>query len=287
MIEEQKTETFPLTLEIAKQFNRMQVLAGDRDPGSQKGIARVSWLYAILRAGDFYSPTWSRVKIKSKNGKIYRVDGGHSSHMLVHCAGVDFPEGLSVTVRTFHCADISEAVYLYELFNQNKSTRTDNDLIKNRIAYVPTLKSLAPSSVYHAIRGVARHSSLWHPRGEYNKLDAIYQEPQFVKWAMDFVGRREFKKPGVLAAMFATFKKDQKVANVFWQSVRDATANQPTCPSRTLSTFVHTLVYDRNAPIKWNARAQYVKCIHAWNAYRNGNTTSLHYHKKSQLPVAK
>ena len=108
---EYKLETAPLNLEIAKHFNRMATLKGDRDPDSPKGKMRVAYLYDLLRAGLFHSPIWSTVNVTSEKGKIHRVDGGHSARMLTQ-AGPDFPENLSVTIRRFRASDIDAAIDL-------------------------------------------------------------------------------------------------------------------------------------------------------------------------------
>ena len=76
--EELEVEILPLTLQVAKHYDRMTALEGDRDPSSNKGQRRVEILRKLNALGLFYSPVWSTVQVTSENGKKYRVDGGHS-----------------------------------------------------------------------------------------------------------------------------------------------------------------------------------------------------------------
>lgn len=77
------SQTVPLTLELAKHFDRMTTLKGDRNPDSARGKARVGWLHQLLADGYFYSPTWSTCVVKGEKGRKYRVDGGHSAGICV------------------------------------------------------------------------------------------------------------------------------------------------------------------------------------------------------------
>ena len=35
---------------------------------------------------------------------------------------------------------------------------------------------------------------------------------------------------------------------------------------------------------KWDSRAVYAKCIHAWNAWQTGTATALNYHPQADVP---
>jgi len=277
---EVNVKTVPLTLEVAKHYDRMTTLAGDRNPESTKGIRRVSWLSEQLKAGLFYSPVWSTVQVASENGKKYRVDGGHSSRMLT-MAGSYFPEGLNVTIREFRAPHIDAARDLYEQFDQKHSTRTTSDFIKCRAGYVPELNDISPTAIGIAIRGIALHLGLHNTDG-YESLDFIPMYPEFIVWAGFLAGSRHLKKSGVIAAAFATWAFDEDLANEFWVMVHQENGKTKECPTRVLAKFLQDIILDRNA--KWDSRALYVKCCHAWNAWRTGRGTSLKYTKGAPLP---
>lgn len=287
MIEELKTETFPLTLDIAKKFSRMAALKGDRDPtAGRQGATRLDMLYTSLRKGLFYSPTWAICMVSDEKGKKYRIDGGHSSHMLVHYANADFPEGLQVTVHTFRAKTLDEAMRLYEEFNKQGSTRTRMDLIKNRIGYESELDGVSLTSVKYAVAGIHKHYVLLAPKVKIDPLDMISPHVGFIKWSATLTQRRDFQKPSFVGAMFTTWRRDTKATREFWQLVYDRNSKSPQCPTRRLGDFMREIIYDRNKLISWPHRGQYVKCIHAWNAWRKGTKTQLSYHRKAKLPEA-
>lgn len=283
-----ETKTVPLRLEIAKHCHRMKTLKGDRDPDTAKGRHRIAWLYGLLRAGLFHSPTWSYVKLLPKNPKgkpiELRVDGGHSSRMLVE-AGPDFPDNLEVTIRIFEARNMEQVIELYEQFNAQGSTRTTTDLIKNRKAYEPELEEMSPSSIRSIINGIACHLKLRNPREEYEVLDLIRPHAKFIAWCGEFVSSKQLRRPGVLGAIFATYKDDSSNALEFWRRVRDETGPAPECATRMLGRFLHDCLLKRSRlDINWSSRAYYVKCHHAWNAWRRGDGTNLKYHPNSDLP---
>lgn len=284
MITEVKTEVVPLTLEIAKHYRRMASLNGDRDVDSPKGRLRVNKLRQLNVAGDFYSPVWSAVQVTSEKGKKYRVDGAHSTQMLVE-AGSDFPDGLSVTIRHFRCADMGEAVNLWEQFNPAMSTRTASDLALNRAAYTKGLENLKATTLTVPSRGIAKHFVIQDPKNARYFLDYIFLYPEFIIFASEFVHLPMFKKTGVMAAMFSVWGKDQQQAGLFWRRVRDGSSVDPKCPTRTLQTYLLAMVVQSKAGgVSDRPFKQYTRCHHAWNAWRKGKTTKLNFVEGCPIP---
>ena len=287
MITEIKTETVPLTLEVAKHYNQMTSLNGDRDTDSPRVRQRVNWLRELNVAGHFYSPEWSVVQVGAENGKKYRVDGAHSTQMLVE-SNHDFPEGLMVTIRHFRVKDINEAIYLWEQFNPQISTRSTNDVVKNRAAYVKKLNNVKVTAITVAIRGIAKHFAFQNPK-ESSKdiMDYIAQYPDFIVDASEFIHLKMIRKTGVVAAMFATWGKDQEKSGLFWRRVRDGSASDPNCPTRKLNEYLKALVErSKVGGASDPVYTQYVKCHHAWNAWRNERTTNLKVVKGCPVPKA-
>ena len=286
VITEHSTEVVPLTLEISKHYDRMATLLGDRNPDSPRGKTRVAYLYNLLRSGLFHSPVWSTVQVASEKGKKYRVDGGHSSRMLTQ-AGADFPENLSVTVRSFRVPDIETAVYLYEQFNASFSTRTQTDLIKNRAAYEKQLRNIAPTYIGRALYGIACHFSLRNPGEPVETLDYISMYPDFIKQVSEVIKKRHMQLTGVVGTMFSTWATSKSLSNEFWRMVNDESSPEPECPTRILAKFLMKMTLDKNQAMQWPKRAIYVKCHHAWNAWRTGEGTRLKYVHGAPLPDPK
>ena len=286
MIKQVGVKTVPLTLEIAKHFDRMKRLKGDRDVESARGKARIEYLRVAMVEGRFHSPTWSTVTIGKDKGKKYREDGAHSSRALVQ-AGVEFPKDLMVTIREFHCDTKEDATYLWEEFNPKVSVRSMLDLAINRSTLVPMYESrqIAPSTILTASRAIATHFNIVDPKLHMKPLEGITEYPQFVLFVNDYLGRSGFKRSGIVAAMFSTWGKSPTHAGVFWKEVRDSTGGDKKDPVRRLNKYLNDLViaakYRGTLDLPF---VQYVKCHHAWNAWRKGGTTALKYVKGCPVP---
>lgn len=278
------TRTIPLTVEVAKQFDRMNTLAGERDPDSPQGRARVGWLHSILSQGAFHSPVWSTCIVKNEHKRKYRVDGGHSSRMLTQANGT-FPEDMMVTIREFEADTITDAVDLYEQFNQRGSTRTTSDLVRNKAAYVDGLAGIKPVYINKGIQGIRLHLKLQEGFSGPDALDFIRLYPDFLVWAVEYAKNRQLSRVGVMAAMFATWGKNVALCKEFWGHVRDEDLTKDD-PTRTFANWLDQAEKDalRSRATEWTSRAYYVKAHHAWNAWRRGETTSLRYHESAPLP---
>jgi len=185
---------------------------------------------------------------------------------------------------------------LFSTFDSYHSVRSMGDLINAHSSVYPNVEDLPATNVARALAGITTHLN----DGEVRRVDRdqrvslIHSERnrRFCVWANDFVKARYFSRSGVIGAMYATWLKDELEATVFWSAVRDETDHDPQAPSRTLSRFLreNTTNLSRGAwsaaSKQWTPRAFYVKCLHAWNAYRSGGTTSLKYHEQSGIPKA-
>lgn len=285
-VKEMESEIVPLTVELAKHYDRMNTLLGERDPDSPKGKNRVGRLHEIYREGNFHTPVWSDCLVTSEKGKKYRIDGGHSSRMLTQL-GCDFPDNMFVVIRHFRVADIPDAIKLYEQFNQSISTRTFTDLIRNRMAYVKKIRNLSPTTVTKATRGICSYLKLHNPCQNFNPLDFVELEDNFIKWSAKFTGTGRLGRTAIVAAMYATYLVDKMMADEFWIMVRDASAPEPDNATRTLADFLRDLYADKTSKITFSSHCIFVKCCHAWNAWRQGNKTNLSYFKGCSLPELK
>lgn len=282
-VKEMETEIVPLTMEIAKHYDRMNVLFGERDPDSKTGKQRIGWLHEIYRAGKFHTPVWSDCLVTSEKGKKYRIDGGHSSRMLTQL-GCDFPENMSVVIRHFRVVDIQTAVRLYEQFNQGLSTRTFTDLIRNRSAYVKKIANLSPTTITKATRGICSYLKLHNPTQSFDPLDFVEVENDFIKWTSKFTGTQRMGRTAIVAAMYATYRMNKMMADEFWIMVRDGSAPEPDNATRTLEKFLREMFADKTSSKTYTSHCIYVKCCHAWNAWRQGKSTTLSYYKNCPIP---
>jgi len=133
------------------------------------------------------------------------------------------------------------------------------------------------------------------------RASLLIRHVDFVCWFNDIChggnannGQSLFCRGPIAAALYATFEKDPEAAAKFWTSVRDETGKDPSSPERMLPRFLlkSSIGLARAAKGgdgkgKQNAgrREMYVKCIHAWNAWRRGAKTDLKYYHDAKLPA--
>jgi hypothetical protein len=124
---------------------------------------------------------------------------------------------------------------------------------------------------------------------EHNKM--------FIRWVDKTIGSQKLDahmwRSPVVAAMNATFQKNKKDADAFWTLVRDGSGPNHKSPDRVLNKFLLTKyvnkaggVTSRSAKALAAPREMYVKCLHAWNAWRKDTTTDLKYHAQGKIPAA-
>ena len=291
---QKKIEIVPLTMELAKHYNRMNTLKGDRDPDSYLGIKRQGYLFGQLKAGLFHSPEWAYCILlairKNQKQKIFRINGGNSSRMLVN-SGSYFPKDLKAIVIVFEAKTMDEILDLYEQWDNVISVRTERDIINSRIKYIEGLNDITPTIVKYSAKGIACHLKLRNPKEKFDPIELIRPYAHFVKWSSNFINDRKLKRPGVIGAMFNTYNFDIKDSIEFWSSVKNLSGPDLKYPPRTLGEFLKECIFTqgkyKNSNQKWSQKAYYVKCLHAWNAWKKGNTTNLHYHDGSPLPEIK
>lgn len=281
MIRELELIKMPLTPEGATEHNRLPQISGDRrlDP------KRVSHLETKVADGLFHSPSWA---VAFYAGKKYRINGKHSSHVLAKVNG-HFPPGLFVTIQQFQCDTYDDLVTLFEQFDAAWSTRTKGDRINVHKSVHPELEKISPTTCAVAVTGItyALSEDGRMQIGDDEQTRLIHEHIGFVLWAKDFVGIRRMRRIGVIAAMFATRRRDAEWAAEFWKYVRDESHERADHPTRTLGEFLKLSVLDKNdrhTGKPWTTRAFYVKSIHAWNADREGRRTDLKYHALSPWP---
>lgn len=276
-------ETLSLTEDLAIDFACMPQFCGER----RKQKARVSQLYDHLRAGRFYSPRWATGTLE---GKTYRVNGQHSSAMLVD-SGDYFPSGMDVIIDRFTCYSAEGLANLFSIFDPKYSARTRNDIINaaGRIHgdlsdVSTTILSLATSGIVFSkcIETGASQKSF----SDQYRAGLVHQNKEFILWRNSMGHTKVFRDSGTIAAMYRTYHKDAIAAELFWKLVSDESAPKADCPTRKLARWLLNakLEADRGVGRRWDAKAYYTKAIHAWNAWRKGVPTQLKYVPKAAYP---
>jgi hypothetical protein len=191
---------------------------------------------------------------------------------------------------------------LYNTFDTNLGNRSSNDINAAFAATIPSLRDVSVKLINLTVIAAAFHK--WSegerakvPQAE--KAEELLDNYDFTVWLRDTIGsvtfnyqsmQRPLLRGPVVCAMMATYRKAPRVSAEFWKTVMEESAPDRDDVTRVLARFL-VRASIANSRGKKNAdkelvgqREMYVKCIHAWNAFRNGEATRLNYHAKAPLP---
>lgn len=294
-----RPKTVKATKSLIKQFVEMTPAPHDR-PLSER---RIGVYEKLLAAGQFRPVTWASA-LCGETEDVYRVNGKHTSILLSRLEKL--PE-FYVTVEEYECETLEDVAKLYATFDSNMQSRTARDIYLSFAATVPELANVSDKVICAGIGGVGYQK---HGQGLSNiqaaeRAEAVLDQPEFVLWLSDLLqgapGIAEtgsatrsklkvshlYRQP-VVAAMFASWQKAKAAATEFWSAVRDETGPVPTSPDRKIARWLVTssLTMKANTRVrKAGTRETYVKCLHAWNAWRKGESTNLNYHADAKVPA--
>lgn len=278
------TDKKVLTQAIAKEIANM---AGPPSERPRKE-SLVRFLKNRHLAGKFFSPKWAIGIVK---GKKYRVNGQHSSHMLANeLAEEEFPKGMTVVIDTFRCDDQMDLADLFAQFDSSESARTEGEMVNAHGRLHKKLDNIPTNDIRYAVAGIANSITECGASGKLDREDRaklVHENVDFVVFASRYISEHRLRRAGIAGAMFSTYKIDPIAAEVFWTMVKGDTNNDPDSPTRVLSNFLREANSGRDKAgrsVRWAQRAFYVKCLHAWNAFRQGRNTKLNYVAKSALP---
>lgn len=100
---------------------------------------------------------------------------------------------------------------------------------------------------------------------------------------------RHLQRMAVAAAMIVTHGVDRCAAEEFWAGVRDGELLRKSDPRSVLRDALLRGVVRRSTGSdsqSYSQRELYAKCIHGWNAWRSGKSTSLKFYANKPLPRA-
>lgn len=292
-----RPKTQKVTRSLAKQFAEMDPAPHDR-PLSER---RLTVYENLIKRNQFRPVTWATAICKETDG-LYRVNGKHTSTLL---STVDPLPEFYVTVEEYECDTLEDVAKLYATFDSNMQSRTAKDIYLSfastvkEFADIPTkIITTAPSAIYYAKFGESTHSRT-QPA---DRAEMLLEHPEFVCWLADLItkgstyeGQRSKQKClqllriPVVAAMFSAWNRAQKASSEFWSAVRDDSGTAANAPDRKLSRYLLVTgmrKIDRGGKLRIGSdREIYVKCLHAWNAWRKGVTTDLKYYPDAKIPT--
>jgi hypothetical protein len=290
-------KTEKVTQSLAVKFRDMDPVPNDR-PLNPK---RVEAYRKMLAAGLFRPVQWATAHCHETQG-TYRVNGKHTSSLFSEYDRL--PQPIHATIEHYHCEDLDDLARLYATFDSRTQVRTTNDINRAFAAIDEDLAQVPTKIINLCVTAIAycKHGDTYHkvPAAERAECLLEDQNKAFVQWAHAILGNRSneatrllWRSPTV-AAMYACYQKSKRDAGEFWLAVRDGTGASPKTPDRILNRFLLSRAVNAGSAAaarrKRNAlsspREMYVKCLHAWNAWRRDTTTDLKYHAQAKIPAA-
>lgn len=290
-------KTLKATRKLASEFDAMEAAPHDR-PLSER---RLMVYERIMRQGGFRPVSWARARCLETGG-TYRINGKHTSRLISTLK--DVPE-LYVVVEEYECDTLHDVAQLYATFDAKSQSRTARDIYLSFAGVVPELRDLPAKTIALAIGGIAMAKNAGERSGRNRDAETAAERAEAlldnIDWALWMAGvlsggsgddqrkaSRHLQRIPVAAAMYGTWQKAQGDADAFWASVRDGSDPDAKDPTRVLERYLLTTAVDagqgarRARPVL--PREMYVKCIHAWNAWRKDEGTSLRYHADADVP---
>lgn len=283
-----RPEMFQVTKSKATWFAQMQSVPRDRDLTEW----RTNGLGKAFRDGLAITFQWG---IAELDGVQYRVNGKHSSTEL---ASMDHMPDAWVCLTTYLCETAEDVAVLYAQFDGRISARTPNDIYYTMATACESIAQLPKALIVLGVTGLSYNH--WDcndiNKTAVDKGQLMLAHPDFMLWLHTLTQNLEtnraviWRKP-VVAAMARTWFKSRVAATEFWEAVKTGSDADPSSPSRRLRDYLlkSALFAGRGAGSgKKTAfpREMFVKCLHAWNAWRSERTTDLKYHPKAPIPKA-
>lgn len=297
MIRKINKTNVPLTMTLAEDFATMPRWQVHGTAQGERSLSRhrVAQLRREHEAGRFRDPEWS---VAWFGGKKFRMNGQHSSTMLAELNG-SFPRGMEVSIVEYLCETEEDLLALFQSFDPPWSSRDARAYAGSRIAVEPLLASNEDVTRDIALRSGS--AMAFHSRGASARTSAreraqiIHEDPAFVvahaPYAKGSMGLNRLWSVGVGAAMYGTWEaaatatgeRDTDGWSAFWWPVFHETDPNTESMTRVLARFLRQ-GKGRKDNTKEQMRMTYVKCLRAWNAWRQGKTSPMPYSPDSPIP---
>lgn len=266
-----KSEVKDLTPELAASFRDLEPSPTERDLNP----SRLKMLRKKAEEGVLITFHWAKAKM---GGQWLRVNGQHSSNVLAEMNG-EFPAGLKVHIDEYEVDGAAGLALLFRQFDERKSGRSASDVAGAYQNLQPALRDVAKPIGKIGVEAVAWYrrsvEGLPAPFGD-EQYDLFNQSPLhlYLQWlhSVFSIKTPELKRVPVIAAMYATFIRNEGEARKFWDSVaRGGVEYEDNAPASVLDAWLKAAKEDT---LKDDLKpGQYYQgCIYAYNAYREGKT---------------
>ena len=278
-----KSETVPLTFELARQFKEMKSSIVER-PLSPN---RITFLEDKAKLGLLVNCNWITAEL---DGEICRINGNHSSNMLFQLNG-NFPKGLFVHHDHYKVDDKADMVALFRQIDARQSSRSPGDVANAFQQSEPEMADITSSIAKLGAEAIAwwgkSVEGVTHFDGDdqYGILTYVDRYSEFLHWLDSVIGMKtpELVSKPVVAAMFATYEANKESAKDFWHLVsREGVEFEDNHPTTVLDAWLVKAKAPSLRKIK--PGDIYQGCAYAWTAYRHdGEINSIKISSKKAL----
>jgi hypothetical protein len=264
-----KSDTIPLTRELAMMFNAMTPSPTERRFDEK----RLQFLQERYDDGFFLPCLWASVWL---GGTQFRMNGNHSSTLFVKLPE-PFPARLHVHLDEYEADTPEDMVELFRQFDARQSARTPEDVAGAYQHRHPELADIPTRIAKIGIEGIAWYLRVIEgiPSGKGDDRYKLFRRSEyynFLHWlgVLLTIKTPELKKMEVIAAMYATdvVASGENGSQAFWEEVaRGGRSYEDQHPTTVLDKWLKAC-RDGTCEDTMKSAFHYQGCIYAWNAYR-------------------
>lgn len=264
-----KSEVKPLTPELALQFRELQPSPTERDLNP----ARLRHLRKKADEGLLVTFHWAKAKL---GDRWLRVNGQHSATMLCELNGA-FPENVFAHVDEYSVDSPEGLAELFRQLDDRKSGRSAADVAGAYQGLEEGLRDASRAIAKLGIEGVTWYrryiEGVVTPLGD-EQYNLFHESTlhKYLLWLNELFSIKtpELRRVPVVAAMHATFDRNEAEARNFWAEVaRGGKEYEDNAPSTVLDTWLKGIKEEK---LELKPGEFFRGCVYAWNAHREEKT---------------
>ena len=288
-----ETRERKVSVTLVRSFVEMEACPGDRAINE----GRLSFLTKEFRDGRIIPFDWVIAVCK---GVEYRVNGKHSSNVLLANPDILDKFDCVALIKKFDCPTMNDVVELYNTLDARESSRTPRELVQTVAASSAKMRDKSKKFLTAISTGMAYAQF----EEQYNMKVNAHARAKSLKNNLPFVDfvsdidsqvqagkKRTFlQRTPVVAAMYLTWNRDKGAAAKFWALVATGSGATPSTPDRHLERLLRDSSISRGSNRSGvpnvSAREFFCSSIMAWNHWRNGDTEikKIKYNKVNPTP---
>lgn len=287
------------TKELAARFKDMATFPRDREFSDR----RAEKILQALRNNEFRGSEWVSCHV-ADNNQTYRLNGKHTSAMVHKFLEEGGKVDRKVLVREYEVPSLRDAAGVFSTMDTKDASRTKADVLKGFASTVKETEALSSRLVNLVTAGVSYglYEKKYKKVSTTDQAGVLLANKRFAKFVGSVLNDdsleradppktvrdvRHMMRMSVIAAMFKTWRMDPEDASDFWLAVRDDSNDEKKSPRRVIYKFLTESKVGRGAR-KVSEVEVFVKCLQAWNAYRNGDReVTLRWSENTPTPEVK